>query len=88
MFLYALLLLHVLNVKGEKANCQMIGSPEYPQLSKDGDVIIGGAFSIHSKISLQTLSFIEKPQRLNCTRFVSFSIFVFSCTPKVIFYLS
>lgn len=77
MFLYALLLLCVFKVKAEKANCQMIGNPEYPQLSKDGDVIIGGAFSIHSKITLQTLSFTERPQRLICTRFVDFlKIFV------------
>ncbi|XP_046720790.1 extracellular calcium-sensing receptor [Silurus meridionalis] len=74
--------LDVFKVNGEKANCQMIGNPEYPQLSKDGDVIIGGAFSIHSKISLQTLSFTEKPQRLVCTslnfrefRFVQTMIF-------------
>lgn len=76
MFLYALMLLCIFKVKGEKANCQMIGNPEYPQLSKDGDVIIGGAFSIHSKITLQTLSFTEKPPRLICTRFVSFLLVV------------
>ncbi|XP_072550967.1 olfactory receptor CH1 [Salminus brasiliensis] len=67
MFLYVFLLLCVFKAKGEKAKCQIIGSPEHPLLSKDGDVIIGGAFSIHSKITLQTLSFTEKPQRLTCT---------------------
>ncbi|XP_062861030.1 extracellular calcium-sensing receptor [Trichomycterus rosablanca] len=63
-------------------NCQMIGNPEYPLLSKDGDVIIGGAFSIHSKIILQTQSFTERPRRLICTslnfrefRFVQTMIF-------------
>ncbi|XP_027017452.2 extracellular calcium-sensing receptor [Tachysurus fulvidraco] len=82
MFLHTFLLICVFKVKGEKANCQMIGNPEYPQLSKDGDVIIGGAFSIHSKITLQPLSFTEKPQRLICTslnfrefRFVQTMIF-------------
>uniref|UniRef100_A0A8B9GPT2 Olfactory receptor C family, h1 n=1 Tax=Astyanax mexicanus TaxID=7994 RepID=A0A8B9GPT2_ASTMX len=66
MFLYVFLLLSVFKAKGEKAKCQIIGSPEPPMLSKDGDVIIGGAFSIHSKITLQKLSFTEKP-RLACT---------------------
>lgn len=79
MFLYATLILFVFKVKGDKANCQMIGNPEYPQLSKEGDVIIGGAFSIHSKITFQTLSFTQKPQRLICTRFVSFLLTLYFC---------
>uniref|UniRef100_A0A3B4E000 G-protein coupled receptors family 3 profile domain-containing protein n=1 Tax=Pygocentrus nattereri TaxID=42514 RepID=A0A3B4E000_PYGNA len=67
MFLYAFLLLYVFKTKGENAKCQMIGSPEYPVLSKDGDVIIGGAFSVHSNITLETMLFTEKPQGLTCT---------------------
>ncbi|KAM9481506.1 extracellular calcium-sensing receptor-like [Clarias gariepinus] len=57
----------------------MIGNPEYPQLSKDGDVIIGGTFSIHSKIALQTPSFTEKPQQLICTS-LNFEEFRFAQT--------
>uniref|UniRef100_A0A3B3WW96 Receptor ligand binding region domain-containing protein n=1 Tax=Poecilia mexicana TaxID=48701 RepID=A0A3B3WW96_9TELE len=34
---------------GEPASlCQIQGSPEFPVLSKEGDVMIGGAFSIHT----------------------------------------
>ena len=48
--------------------CQIRGSPEFPVLSKEGDVMIGGAFSIHSKITQPPLSFTEKPTRLKCSR--------------------
>uniref|UniRef100_A0A671UBV6 Extracellular calcium-sensing receptor-like n=1 Tax=Sparus aurata TaxID=8175 RepID=A0A671UBV6_SPAAU len=48
--------------------CQIRGNPEFPLLSKEGDVMIGGAFSIHSKIDQPLLSFTEKPTRLECSR--------------------
>uniref|UniRef100_A0A4W6C6Q0 Olfactory receptor C family, g1 n=1 Tax=Lates calcarifer TaxID=8187 RepID=A0A4W6C6Q0_LATCA len=47
--------------------CQLLGSPEFPLLTKKGDVTIGGAFSIHSKITQPPLSFTEKPTRLTCS---------------------
>ncbi|KAM3615654.1 uncharacterized protein V6R79_005681 [Siganus canaliculatus] len=47
--------------------CQILGSPEFPLLSKEGDVIIGGAFSIHSKIPQPELSYTGKPTRLTCS---------------------
>ncbi|XP_051727346.1 extracellular calcium-sensing receptor isoform X2 [Ctenopharyngodon idella] len=67
MLVFGFLLLCSIKTKGEKANCRIIGQPEYPLLSKDGDIIIGGAFSIHSKINLEMPSFTEKPHRLLCT---------------------
>ncbi|XP_036935046.1 extracellular calcium-sensing receptor-like [Acanthopagrus latus] len=48
--------------------CEMLGSPEFPLLSKEGDITIGGAFSIHSQISRPPLSFIDTPDHLICTR--------------------
>lgn len=48
--------------------CHIVGSPEVPLLSKEGDVIIGGAFSIHSKITQPPLSFTDTPTRLTCSR--------------------
>uniref|UniRef100_A0A3Q1FKM8 Olfactory receptor C family, g1 n=2 Tax=Acanthochromis polyacanthus TaxID=80966 RepID=A0A3Q1FKM8_9TELE len=42
-------------------------SPEFPLMSKEGDVMIGGAFSIHSKITQPPLDFTEKPTRLRCS---------------------
>uniref|UniRef100_A0A673MJ48 Extracellular calcium-sensing receptor-like n=1 Tax=Sinocyclocheilus rhinocerous TaxID=307959 RepID=A0A673MJ48_9TELE len=50
MLVFGFLLLCSIKTKGEtKVNCSMIGLPEYALLSKDGDIIIGGAFSIHNK---------------------------------------
>ncbi|XP_068440252.1 extracellular calcium-sensing receptor-like [Clinocottus analis] len=55
------------DVKEEAPSCQILGSPEFPLLSKEGDVMIGGAFSIHSRITQPLLSFTEKPSRLTCS---------------------
>ncbi|XP_030599848.1 extracellular calcium-sensing receptor-like [Archocentrus centrarchus] len=46
----------------------MLGSPEFPLLSKEGDIIIGGAFSIHSQISKPSFSLTGIPEPLICSR--------------------
>ncbi|KAM4627561.1 vomeronasal type-2 receptor 1-like [Polymixia lowei] len=46
----------------------MLGSPEFPLLSKDGDITIGGAFSLHSHITKPPLTFIDTPKPLICSR--------------------
>ncbi|XP_041654154.1 extracellular calcium-sensing receptor-like [Cheilinus undulatus] len=48
--------------------CKMLRSPEFPLLSKEGDITIGGAFSIHSQISEPSLSFTGTPEPLTCSR--------------------
>uniref|UniRef100_A0A8C1RZR0 Olfactory receptor C family, h1 n=1 Tax=Cyprinus carpio TaxID=7962 RepID=A0A8C1RZR0_CYPCA len=48
---------------------------QFVRQHEDGDIIIGGAFSIHSKINLEMPSFTEKPHRLICTRFYFTMIF-------------
>ncbi|XP_028817552.1 extracellular calcium-sensing receptor-like [Denticeps clupeoides] len=45
----------------------MMGSPEFPLLSKEGDVIIGGVFSIHTKFSQPPVTFTHKPQSVVCS---------------------
>uniref|UniRef100_A0A673WSB3 Olfactory receptor C family, h1 n=1 Tax=Salmo trutta TaxID=8032 RepID=A0A673WSB3_SALTR len=52
---------------GEDALCRILGSPEFPMLSKEGDVTIGGAFTIHTKISVPPLSFTDTPPPLTCS---------------------
>ncbi|XP_076591348.1 extracellular calcium-sensing receptor-like [Chaetodon auriga] len=59
--------------------CEMLGSPESPLLSKEGDITIGGAFSIHSQISKTPLSFTDTPERLKCSR-INFREFRFAQT--------
>ncbi|XP_026783478.3 extracellular calcium-sensing receptor-like [Pangasianodon hypophthalmus] len=64
---FLVLLLYFSLAKGE--NCHILDSPAYPLLSKDGDVIIGGLFSIHGDIKLLSLPYTEKPEPLICTSF-------------------
>uniref|UniRef100_A0A3P9K630 Extracellular calcium-sensing receptor-like n=1 Tax=Oryzias latipes TaxID=8090 RepID=A0A3P9K630_ORYLA len=61
-------LLLTCDTAGEDASdCHVLESPELPLLSKDGDMMIGGAFSIHSKIAQSSLSFTEKPTPFTCS---------------------
>uniref|UniRef100_A0A3Q2CHG4 Olfactory receptor C family, h1 n=1 Tax=Cyprinodon variegatus TaxID=28743 RepID=A0A3Q2CHG4_CYPVA len=50
------------------STCKIIGNPEVPILSKEGDVTIGGAFSIYSQISIPSLSKYETPESFRCSR--------------------
>ncbi|XP_064159319.1 extracellular calcium-sensing receptor-like [Anguilla rostrata] len=47
--------------------CKLLGKPEYPHLSKDGDIIIGAIFSFHSSWIDRNLSYTNAPQPLQCT---------------------
>ncbi|XP_033833106.1 extracellular calcium-sensing receptor-like [Periophthalmus magnuspinnatus] len=46
----------------------MLGSLEHPHFYKVGDILIGGAFSLHSQISRTTTTFTSVPEALRCTR--------------------
>ncbi|XP_034460707.1 extracellular calcium-sensing receptor-like [Hippoglossus hippoglossus] len=63
-----LLCLLFMGALGAEEDCEMLGSPEFPLLSKAGTLTIGGAFSIHSQISNPPLSFTDAPQPLKCSR--------------------
>ncbi|XP_065139985.1 extracellular calcium-sensing receptor-like [Paramisgurnus dabryanus] len=63
--LHTLLFFHYVNA--EYSICRMMGDPNYPLLSMDGDISIGAIFAIHSKLTLPSFEFTEKPQFLSCT---------------------
>lgn len=48
--------------------CSIQGLPNPPQLSKDGDVLIGGIFSFHNKWDQPAQIFTSRPKQGECTR--------------------
>ena len=69
LVLVILWLVRAIEAQSKAPLCTILGSPESPLLSKEGDVTIGGAFSIHSKITQPQLSFTDTPSRLTCSRY-------------------
>ncbi|XP_037630332.1 extracellular calcium-sensing receptor-like [Sebastes umbrosus] len=47
--------------------CEMLESPVFPVLSKEGDITIGGAFSIHKPTFKPPPSFTDAPEPLICS---------------------
>nr|XP_055030830.1 extracellular calcium-sensing receptor-like [Misgurnus anguillicaudatus] len=66
-FLYILLLFHHFSTKAENTHCKIMGDPKYPLLSKDGDITIGAIFPLHTKETLPSFEFKQKPQLLSCS---------------------
>ncbi|XP_073710060.1 extracellular calcium-sensing receptor-like isoform X1 [Misgurnus anguillicaudatus] len=62
-----LLFHHLLPAKAENTICRMMGDPTYAVFSKDGEFNIGAIFPIHSKETLPSFKFIQKPQLLSCS---------------------
>uniref|UniRef100_A0A3B4DX49 G-protein coupled receptors family 3 profile domain-containing protein n=1 Tax=Pygocentrus nattereri TaxID=42514 RepID=A0A3B4DX49_PYGNA len=56
---------------------QTLREPAYPQLSKDGDFIVGGIFPFHRTWEFTDMSYTVKPSPLKCTS-VDFRTFQFS----------
>ncbi|KAJ7995393.1 hypothetical protein DPEC_G00244100 [Dallia pectoralis] len=59
--------LGVFGAEGDQALCRMLGYPEFPLFTKEGDVTIGGVFTIHGKTTEQPLFFTDTPQPLTCS---------------------
>ncbi|XP_029027505.1 extracellular calcium-sensing receptor-like [Betta splendens] len=61
------LLLVVLFSQGEEPACRQRDEPESPQLSKDGNIILGGIFSLHNSWKDRQDNYTHKPLPLECT---------------------
>ncbi|XP_072551878.1 extracellular calcium-sensing receptor-like [Salminus brasiliensis] len=74
-------LLHVviaiINFSGANATCSLQGESAYPQLSKDGEIIVGGIFPFNSNWEIPDLSYLVKPLPLKC-RSLDFRAFQYS----------
>ncbi|XP_067275497.1 extracellular calcium-sensing receptor-like [Pseudorasbora parva] len=53
-------------VRAADPPCKLWGSPDTPQLRKDGDVIIGGIFSFHNSWDETMPTFTSKPEQPKC----------------------
>ncbi|XP_027017483.2 extracellular calcium-sensing receptor-like [Tachysurus fulvidraco] len=53
-------------VRAADPPCSIQGLPNPPQLSKDGNILIGGIFSIHSKWEQPAQTFISGPKKGEC----------------------
>lgn len=49
-------------------DCSLQGESAYPQIWKDGDIIVGGAFPFHSIWETIDLSFVVMPPPMKCIR--------------------
>ncbi|XP_076853600.1 extracellular calcium-sensing receptor-like [Brachyhypopomus gauderio] len=52
--------------RGNWTACTLRGESAYPQLSKDGDIIVGGIFPFHSRWEITDSSYLVKPPPLKC----------------------
>ena len=62
------LLLVVSFSQTEGSVCKQRGDPEMPQMSKDGDIMLGGVFSFHSSWNVRQNTYMHKPLPLQCKR--------------------
>uniref|UniRef100_A0A8B9J4A3 G-protein coupled receptors family 3 profile domain-containing protein n=1 Tax=Astyanax mexicanus TaxID=7994 RepID=A0A8B9J4A3_ASTMX len=74
--MFALLHMVMAIINFSRANetaCNLRGEPVYPQLSKDGDIIVGGIFPFHSSWEIRDLSYVAAPPPLKCMRAFQYS---------------
>ncbi|KAG7333494.1 hypothetical protein KOW79_003629 [Hemibagrus wyckioides] len=54
------------NMTANENACSLQGEPVYPQLWKNGDIIVGGIFPFHSSWEIRDLSYVSIPPPLKC----------------------
>ncbi|XP_026783350.3 extracellular calcium-sensing receptor-like [Pangasianodon hypophthalmus] len=63
----------------QETTCSLRGEPAYPQIWKDGDIIVGGIFPFHFKWDITNLSYLVMPPTIKCTS-MEFRAFQYSQT--------
>ncbi|XP_033884639.1 extracellular calcium-sensing receptor-like [Acipenser ruthenus] len=77
--LFLEVILIALFTRAQEPVCVVRGKPEFPQLSKDGDIVIGGIFSLHSSWNGTKPTFETVPEPLEC-KHLNFRDFQFAQT--------
>uniref|UniRef100_A0A3Q3BJH9 Extracellular calcium-sensing receptor-like n=1 Tax=Kryptolebias marmoratus TaxID=37003 RepID=A0A3Q3BJH9_KRYMA len=72
-----IMLLLVSFSQSEESLCRQRGDPEIPQLSKDGDILLGGIFYFHLSWKNRENTYTQKPLPLECIS-LSFRDFQFA----------
>uniref|UniRef100_A0A3Q3GML7 Extracellular calcium-sensing receptor-like n=1 Tax=Kryptolebias marmoratus TaxID=37003 RepID=A0A3Q3GML7_KRYMA len=67
--------------QSEESLCRRRGDPDIPQLSKDGEIMLGGIFSFHSSWKNKENTYSEEPQPLECIS-LNFREFQFAQTMR------
>uniref|UniRef100_A0A8C4RUQ8 Extracellular calcium-sensing receptor-like n=1 Tax=Erpetoichthys calabaricus TaxID=27687 RepID=A0A8C4RUQ8_ERPCA len=67
MFLRIIVL--ALSVEGEDLFCKLWGNPDIPLLSKTGDFMLGGVFTLHNNIIASKPTLQSKPEAFTCIGF-------------------
>ncbi|XP_026783403.1 extracellular calcium-sensing receptor-like [Pangasianodon hypophthalmus] len=63
----------------QETTCSLRGEPAYPQIWKDGDIIVGGIFPFHFKWEMTDSSYSVMPPAVKCTS-LEFRSFQYSQT--------
>lgn len=67
-----------IQVRAADPPCRLLSLSNPPQLSKDGDVVIGGIFSFHAKWDQTTHVFMSAPAQPKCMSAHKGNLFLFS----------
>ncbi|KAK2894876.1 hypothetical protein Q8A67_012105 [Cirrhinus molitorella] len=59
-------------ISNETGSCILQGDPKPPDLFEDGDIIIGGAFTIHYYVKTEKHTYGRRPQPLECSGSMDF----------------
>lgn len=67
----------ITQVRAAYPSCSLLGLPNPPQLNKEGDIMIGGIFSLHAVWDQTTHVFTAGPWQPKCRRCGNIEIFFY-----------